>query len=133
MISGVVTNVSVANGAHLTVGDGLTVQAISNKDHNVTSSAGAYEEGSVGIGVTVSLGTTNTTASLGGTVSATGSINVDAQTNVTRNTSSADASVGSGLFGGAVIKAKNAATCRARWCHDRRTGRRAAGTWPARK
>ena len=89
----------VASGATITAGGGVEVESQMIKSSKVGSSAGAYDDGTVGIGVSVSILTADVVASVEGNISAAGNITIDAEGSTSFNVISASAAVGtSDLF-----------------------------------
>lgn len=104
----------ISDGADVTVGGNLDVLAGMNKEHKVTALGGAFEDGSVGIGLAISKSTSNVTASLGGSADVTGSVTVAADSRTPINDTQANSSVGSGAIAAKVIGASNAAIDKAK-------------------
>lgn len=104
----------ISEGADVTVGGDLDVLAGMNKEHKVTALGGAFEDGSVGIGLAISKSTSNVTASLSGSADVSGSVTVAADSRTPRNDTQANSSVGSGAVATKVIGASNAAIDKAK-------------------
>src|SRR5262245_24534564 len=77
------------------------------KQHSVSASAGAYEEGSVGVAAAVSIAKSDVVSTLGGTVTAGGNVSVTADAKTLKNDTSSDASVGTGYIGKKVLAVKD--------------------------
>ena len=99
----------VQSGAVLDVGGDLKVDASISKDFQVSSSAGAYEDGSVGGAVALSSAGSAANALLDASADVGGGVEVKADTTVYNNETSASATVGTGVLAKPVIAAKNAA------------------------
>jgi hypothetical protein len=98
----------VHSGAMLDVGGNLKVDASISKDFQVSSSAGAYEDGSVGGAVALSSAGSAANALLDASADVGGGVEVKADTTVYNNETSASATVGTGILAKPVIAAKNA-------------------------
>ncbi len=98
----------VQSGAMLDVGGNLKVDASISKDFQVSSSAGAYEDGSVGGAVALSSAGSAANALLDASADVGGGVEVKADTTVYNNQTSASATVGTGLLAKPVIAAKDA-------------------------
>jgi hypothetical protein len=98
----------VHSGAVLDVGGDLKVDASISKDFQVSSSAGAYEDGSVGGAVALSSAGSAANALLDASADVGGGVEVKADTTVYNNETSASATVGTGVLAKPVIAAKNA-------------------------
>jgi len=98
----------VQSGAMLDVGGNLKVDASISKDFQVSSSAGAYEDGAVGGAVALSGAGSAVNALLDASADVGGGVEVKADTTVVDNETSASATVGTGILAKPVIAAKNA-------------------------
>jgi hypothetical protein len=97
----------ISSGANITVGGTLEVTAKADKNHNVKAAAGAYADGTLGVGVAVANSTSTVEASVGGTISVENDIIISADSNTPKNDTAADAAVGSGFVAQKIIKAKD--------------------------
>lgn len=97
----------VQRGSRLDVGGDLTIQALMTKSQDVSSSAGAYEDGAVGTAVALSWSSSVANAVLDGTADVEGSIAIEADSKTSKEDTSATAQVGTGIIGGLVLKAKD--------------------------
>jgi hypothetical protein len=98
----------VQSGAKLDVGGDLLISAKQIKSHDVTSSAGAYEDGAVGTAFALSGAASAVNALLDADADVTGSVAIVANTEVVRNDTAASAQVGTGVIGGGLLAIKNA-------------------------
>jgi filamentous hemagglutinin family protein len=93
-LSNIEATSQIDSGASLAAGGNMDVKAKMTKSHNVSASAGAYEEGSVGAAVAVSTSTSNVNAAVEGTVTVGKNLAVIADSETTKNSASAKAAVG---------------------------------------
>ena len=98
----------VAAGANVDANGKADINAFSSKSQNVGASAGAYEDGTVGVAIGISTGENNTSALMNGTLKSGGDSTVLATISVPKDDVTASASVGSDPVTGAVIKGANA-------------------------
>ncbi|HEY0008154.1 MAG TPA: hypothetical protein VGB55_05490, partial [Tepidisphaeraceae bacterium] len=104
------SNVNVAAGASLNSDSGsVTVKAKMVKDHNTGASAGAYEDGTFGAALAVSLSESDTTAEMDGMATAGQNVSVLAESLSNRVDTSTSSGVGSGLGARLVLGVKGAA------------------------
>src|SRR5206468_7337255 len=105
-----VSTTTVNAGAVITAGGNVDVTSSLLKATSVNASAGSYEDGTVGIGVAVSVFRSNVASTIGGTVTAGGALDVEGtiQTNLDKTSASGD--VGIGIFSKPYRKYKIAAT-----------------------
>ena len=97
----------VAPGANISSGGNLNIKARTYKDLKVSALSGAYEDGTLGVGVAISQSNANTNAVLSGHTTANADINVESTSVSERNKTSASSAVGSGGVAGVVVKAAN--------------------------
>ena len=100
------SNAWVQQGATLNVGGNLELTAKQLKEHAVSSAAGAYEDGAVGVAFAISVSSSAVNALLDGDASVGGNVTVSAQSDTASDTS-AVAQVGTGIVGGLGIAAKD--------------------------
>jgi hypothetical protein len=93
----IISKTQIAKGATVTAGGSFSVNATSTKDNEVSASAGAYEDGSVGTGVAISLLDSKVDALVDGTVHAAGDVSIKADSSTSQNDTNAAAEVGSGF------------------------------------
>ncbi|RLB76015.1 MAG: hypothetical protein DRH15_13200, partial [Deltaproteobacteria bacterium] len=86
-------------------GGALTVKAEAKRYQSVSASGGAYQDGTVGVGVAISKSESDVVASVGGEVNATGDINIEAISETTKNDTSASSQVGTGFVADKFFKA----------------------------
>lgn len=98
----------MAEGSMVTAGGDFSAQALSTITHAISAVAGAFEDGTLGVGAAFSLMETNVAAIVQGNVDAGGNVQVRADSTALRNDLGASSGVGSGLITGAIIKAANA-------------------------
>lgn len=108
-VSDVESSAKVASGATLTVGGDLDVKADMTRSISVSSLGGAYEDGSVGVGVSITDATSNVNAFLDGTATVAGKVLVNADSQTPKHDTTASSAAGSGIAAKYVIKAANAA------------------------
>ncbi|RLD99246.1 MAG: hypothetical protein DRI92_02610, partial [Aquificota bacterium] len=97
----------VESGAQLEVGGNLDVKASLTKDLSTEALGGAYEDGTVGVGVAITQSTSQVNALLDGDATVGGGVTVGANIDVEKNKTASTSAVGSGLVAGAVIWAGN--------------------------
>ncbi|HEV7301125.1 MAG TPA: hypothetical protein VGN72_17295 [Tepidisphaeraceae bacterium] len=102
---------TVAAGASLNSDNGsVTVKAKVRKDHNTGASAGAYEDGTFGVAVAVSLSTSENAAKMDGAATAGQNVHVLAESQTVRNDTSSVSGAGSGLGARIVLGVKGASS-----------------------
>ena len=86
----------VHSGTAIQAGGDITIRSVLNKSHNTKAEAGAFAEGSVGLGLAVSEFTSSIKAEVNGTMIAGGNVVIDASVSTSSNRTYADATVGLG-------------------------------------
>jgi hypothetical protein len=89
-----VSKAVIAPGAEISAGGNVDIASNLEKRQGVAANAGSYQEGSVGIGLAVSVFQSDVQATVGGTISAGGRVNVAAEITTPNNRTFADAVVG---------------------------------------
>lgn len=98
----------VKSGATIEAGGTNKVGAFAAKRQNVTASAGAYEDGTVGLSAAISLGEIDANSLMDGTMKSGGDAEITSAIIAHKDDVQATASVGSDPVTGAVIKGANA-------------------------
>jgi hypothetical protein len=94
---------NIGSDCTLTVGGDLTSTATAHKDHDVSSSAAAYGDGTLGTAVAISLGDTTVEAKLDGDATVTGDISLSAEITTEQNDAASSATVGTGEWTGKLL------------------------------
>ncbi len=99
--------VQVDSDAELESGGDLKLNASLEKDLLVRALGGAYEDGTVGVGVAISKSSSNVKALLDGDATAKGDVEVKADIDIEKNKTEAESSVGSNLIDRQWVKGAN--------------------------
>jgi hypothetical protein len=100
----------VHSGTVIQAGGDITIRSFLNKSHDTKADAGAYVEGSVGLGLAVSEFTSSIKAEVNGTMIAGGNVVIDSSVSTSSNRTYADATVGLGGKAKKVHEYKNKPT-----------------------
>gem|GEM_PF-3223135 len=95
-VTDVVSKADVKAGSAIHAGGNVDVTSRARKENDVAANAGAYDEGSVGVGLAFALFTSDVLAAVGGTASAGGHVTVEAALDTISNSTRANAVVGTG-------------------------------------
>ena len=95
-VTDVVSKADVKAGSAIHAGGNVDVTSRARKENDVAANAGAYDEGSVGVGLAFALFTSDVLAAVGGTASAGGHVTVEAALDTISNATRANAVVGTG-------------------------------------
>src|SRR5262249_7069184 len=97
----------LASGSTVTASGPVNVQGGMNKKHNVYTNAAAYSEGSVGIGISVTVGTNTVQAEVDGKIAAGGNVQITSLADTLQNRTASNAGVGNGFLANTVIGLKD--------------------------
>ena len=86
----------VHSGTAIQAGGDITIRSVLNKSHDTKAEAGAFAEGSVGLGLALSTFTSSIKADVNGTMIAGGNVLIDSSVSTSSNRTYADATVGLG-------------------------------------
>ncbi|MBM4043508.1 MAG: DUF4347 domain-containing protein [Planctomycetes bacterium] len=107
--SNIESTAEVERGAQIQAGGDMTLKATMTKTMATEAWGGAYEDGSVGIGLALSFSESDVHARMDGDAKVGGSVTIQADSDTPKNDTAASSAVGSGLIAGKVIKAANGA------------------------
>jgi hypothetical protein len=101
-----VSKATIASGATIDAGSDVEITSKVKKKQNVVSQAGVYKDGSVGVGLAVSIFRSDVQADVAGSVKADGKVKIGAEIETTKNATSATAQVGDDALSKLVRKIK---------------------------
>jgi len=101
-----VSKATIASGATIDAGNDVEITSKVKKKQNVVSQAGVYKDGSVGVGLAVSIFRSDVQADVAGSVTAGGKVKIGAEIKADKNGTSASAQVGDDALSKLVRKIK---------------------------
>jgi len=104
-ISDIHSKAEIKSGATVNAGGTAEVKSIMKKDHSVNASGSAYQDGTVGVGVAISISESNSSALVDGTLNGAGGVTVASESTTSKNDTTASSSAGSGLVAAHAINA----------------------------